>query len=144
MSLGPTFVKFGQVLSTRPDIVPKDILDELVKLQDMVSPLPFAVVETVIVEELGLSVERAFESFETEPMASASIGQVHGAVLARGAAGGGQGAATRGGQEPSAETSSSCCSSRRSWSTGWIWGSRPSGVVQEFARSVEPGARLRP
>jgi ubiquinone biosynthesis protein len=79
--LGPTFVKFGQVLSTRPDIVPKDILDELVKLQDMVSPLPLSVVEAVIQEELGLSTERAFESFETEPMASASIGQVHGAVL---------------------------------------------------------------
>ncbi len=79
--LGPTFVKFGQVLSTRPDIVPKDILEELVKLQDMVTPLSFDVVERVISEELGLSLERAFESFETEPMASASIGQVHGAVL---------------------------------------------------------------
>jgi ubiquinone biosynthesis protein len=79
--LGPTFVKFGQVLSTRPDIVPKDILEELVKLQDMVTPLPYSVVEQVIQEELGLSVERAFESFEAEPMAAASIGQVHGAVL---------------------------------------------------------------
>jgi ubiquinone biosynthesis protein len=79
--LGPTFVKFGQVLSTRPDIVPVDILEELVKLQDMVSPLPFSVVDQVIREELGLSVERAFESFEAEPIASASIGQVHGAVL---------------------------------------------------------------
>jgi ubiquinone biosynthesis protein len=82
--LGPTFVKFGQVLSTRPDIVPPDILQELVRLQDMVSPLDFSVVGQVIQEELGLSVERAFESFEREPMASASIGQVHGAVLAGG------------------------------------------------------------
>jgi ubiquinone biosynthesis protein len=79
--LGPTFVKFGQVLSTRPDIVPKDVLEELVKLQDMVTPLSFEVVKRVISEELGLSLDRAFESFETEPMASASIGQVHGAVL---------------------------------------------------------------
>jgi ubiquinone biosynthesis protein len=79
--LGPTFVKFGQVLSTRPDIVPKDIVEELVKLQDMVTPLPFSVVEQVIQEELGLRVDRAFESFEAEPMASASIGQVHGAIL---------------------------------------------------------------
>lgn len=79
--LGPTFVKFGQLLSTRPDIVPKDMVEELVKLQDMVSPLPFAVVEKTIKEELGLSIERAFQSFEKEPLAAASIGQVHGAVL---------------------------------------------------------------
>ena len=79
--LGPTFVKFGQVLSTRPDIVPADILEELVKLQDSVSPVPFSVIEAVVQQELGLDIERAFESFDTEPMASASIGQVHGAVL---------------------------------------------------------------
>jgi ubiquinone biosynthesis protein len=78
--LGPTFVKFGQLLSTRPDIVPKDIL-ELVKLQDKVTPIPFALVEEVVSQELGLSTQRAFESFEVEPLASASIGQVHGAVL---------------------------------------------------------------
>jgi ubiquinone biosynthesis protein len=79
--LGPTFVKFGQILSTRPDIVPADVLQELVKLQDAVSPFAFSAVEEVIEEELGLSVARAYESFETEPLASASIGQVHGAVL---------------------------------------------------------------
>jgi ubiquinone biosynthesis protein len=79
--LGPSFVKFGQLLSTRPDIVPKDVLEELVKLQDDVSPLPYSVVEEAVRRELGLSVERAFEAFETEPLASASIGQVHGAVL---------------------------------------------------------------
>jgi len=79
--LGPTFVKFGQLLSTRPDIVPADIVQELVKLQDRVKPFPFAVAEEVIQQDLGLTLARAFESFEIEPMAAASIGQVHGAVL---------------------------------------------------------------
>jgi ubiquinone biosynthesis protein len=79
--LGPTFVKLGQVLSTRPDIVPSDVLEELVKLQDRVSPVSFSVASGVVTQELDLSIQRAFESFETEPLASASIGQVHGAVL---------------------------------------------------------------
>ncbi len=79
--LGPTFVKFGQLLSTRPDIVPLDIVHELVKLQDRVTPFPFSVVEQVVEENLGLSLARAFESFDMEPLASASIGQVHAAVL---------------------------------------------------------------
>jgi ubiquinone biosynthesis protein len=79
--LGPTFVKFGQLLSTRPDIVPPDIVQELVLLQDQVSPLPFATVKEVVEEELGLSLQRAFAHFEEAPLASASIGQVHGALL---------------------------------------------------------------
>ncbi len=79
--LGPTFVKFGQLLSTRPDIVPADILQELAKLQDQVSPFDYAVVEEVVEQELGLRIDRLFESFESEPIASASIGQVHAAVL---------------------------------------------------------------
>ena len=79
--LGPTFVKFGQLLSTRPDIVPVDIVNELVKLQDNVSPFPFASVAETISEDLGLTLDRAFESFDPEPLASASIGQVHRAVL---------------------------------------------------------------
>jgi len=79
--LGPTFVKFGQLLSTRPDILPADIVQELVKLQDRVSPIELAVVAEVIRQELGLTIEQAFESFEPEPLAAASIGQVHGAVL---------------------------------------------------------------
>jgi ubiquinone biosynthesis protein len=79
--LGPTFVKFGQVLSTRPDLVPTDILHELVKLQDSVPPFAFSAVEEVIAQDLGLSTAQAFASIESEPLAAASIGQVHGAVL---------------------------------------------------------------
>ncbi len=82
--LGPTFVKFGQVLSTRPDVVPMDIVMELRKLQDDVSPVPFTAVEQVIEEELGLTVERAFLSFDATPIAAASIGQVHRATLPTG------------------------------------------------------------
>ena len=84
--LGPTFVKFGQLLSTRPDIVPPDIIAELRSLQDDVRPLPFEQVEQVVETELGLSLERAFVSFEREPIAAASIGQVHRATLPNGKA----------------------------------------------------------
>src|SRR4051812_36535778 len=82
--LGPTFVKFGQVLSTRPDVVPPDIVAELRGLQDSVSPFPYADVEQVITEELGQPIERLFVEFEEEPMAAASIGQVHRALLPNG------------------------------------------------------------
>src|SRR3954447_17224798 len=82
--LGPTFVKFGQLLSTRPDIVPPDIVLELQKLQDDVRPIPFADVERVISEELGITIEQAFLEFDEQPTAAASIGQVHHAVLPNG------------------------------------------------------------
>jgi ubiquinone biosynthesis protein len=82
--LGPTFVKFGQLLSTRPDVVPPDIVVELQSLQDDVRPVPFADVERVIREELGLTVEQAFLEFDERPTAAASIGQVHHAVLPNG------------------------------------------------------------
>lgn len=79
--LGPTFVKFGQLLSTRPDIVPADILMELVKLQDGVPPFAFETARQVIEEDLDLSLSRAFTAFDSTPLAAASIGQVYGAVL---------------------------------------------------------------
>jgi ubiquinone biosynthesis protein len=82
--LGPTFVKFGQLLSTRPDIVPPDIVVELQKLQDDVRPVPFEDVERVIREELGLTIEQAFAQFDERPTAAASIGQVHHALLPNG------------------------------------------------------------
>jgi ubiquinone biosynthesis protein len=84
--LGPTFVKFGQVLSTRPDVVPEDVVTELAELQDSVAPFSLSEVEETIRAELGLSVEQAFASFEPVPMAAASIGQVHRAVLPDGRA----------------------------------------------------------
>jgi ubiquinone biosynthesis protein len=82
--LGPTFVKFGQLLSTRPDVVPPDIVAELQALQDAVTPFPYADVERVIREDLGLSVEQLFTEFDQTPLAAASIGQVHRATLPNG------------------------------------------------------------
>jgi len=82
--LGPTFVKFGQLLSTRPDVVPPDIVFELKALQDDVTPFPFEEAEQVIREELGLTVEQLFLEFDETPIAAASIGQVHRAVLPNG------------------------------------------------------------
>ena len=82
--LGPTFVKFGQLLSTRPDIVPPDIIVELRKLQDEVTPVPFSQVREVVEQELGQPIERLFLEFDETPIAAASIGQVHAAVLPNG------------------------------------------------------------
>src|SRR6476619_990716 len=79
--LGPTFVKFGQVLSTRPDVVPPDLVAERRQLQDNVSPVPIEEVERVVREELGLTIEQAFVEFDEQPVAAASIGQVHRATL---------------------------------------------------------------
>ena len=82
--LGPTFVKFGQLLSTRPDVLPPDIIAELRGLQDDVRPFPLADVEKVVQEDLGLSIDQLFVEFEDRPIAAASIGQVHRATLPNG------------------------------------------------------------
>jgi ubiquinone biosynthesis protein len=82
--LGPTFVKFGQLLSTRPDIVPPDIVFELKALQDAVTPFPFEQARAVVEEELGLTLEQLFLDFGEVPIAAASIGQVHRATLPNG------------------------------------------------------------
>jgi ubiquinone biosynthesis protein len=79
--MGPTYVKFGQVLSTRPDIVPQEYITALESLQDQVEPFSFAEVEKIVQEELGVRISKAFETFESTPLAAASLGQVHRAAL---------------------------------------------------------------
>lgn len=79
--LGPTFVKLGQIASTRPDLIPPGILAELERLQDHVPPFSYREACLIIEEELGEAIGSLFLAFEEEPMAAASIGQVHRAVL---------------------------------------------------------------
>jgi ubiquinone biosynthesis protein len=79
--LGPTFVKLGQVLSTRPDLIPPDFVQEFARLQQHVPPFPFEHVQRIIAHELHRPLEEVFESFTPQPLGSASIGQVHRARL---------------------------------------------------------------
>ena len=79
--LGPTFVKVGQLLSTRADILPVAYLESLARLQDKVEPFSFAEVERIVTEELGVRISKAFADFEATPLAAASLGQVHRATL---------------------------------------------------------------
>ena len=79
--LGPVYVKFGQILSTRRDLLPQDIADELALLQDQVPPFPGEQARDIIEESLGESVTSVFAAFDTTPLASASIAQVHPATL---------------------------------------------------------------
>ena len=82
--LGPVFIKFGQILSTRRDLLPPDYADELAKLQDQVPPFPGELAVARVEASLGDSIESLFESFDTEPIASASLAQVHAATMANG------------------------------------------------------------
>lgn len=79
--MGPTYVKLGQLLSTRPDMLPQPYLDALANLQDDVESVSYQEVEQLFREEIGDRISKAFQSFNQDPMASASIGQVHEAVL---------------------------------------------------------------
>ena len=82
--LGPSFVKLGQLLATRPDLVPDDYINEFEKLHDRVLPLKFEVVESVLKEEYGEAMHKIFAFIDPEPLGSASIAQVHKATLATG------------------------------------------------------------
>jgi predicted unusual protein kinase regulating ubiquinone biosynthesis (AarF/ABC1/UbiB family) len=79
--LGPSFVKLGQLLSTRSDLLPQPYLDALARLQDRVEPFPFAEVEEIVASELGVRMSKAFLDFDAQPLAAASLGQVHHARL---------------------------------------------------------------
>ena len=82
--LGPTFIKLGQILSSRPDILPKDFIDELTQLQDRAAPMPVELVFQLIEKGLGKPAHQLFASIEATPLASASIAQVHRARLSSG------------------------------------------------------------
>ena len=75
--LGPTFIKLGQLLSTRADLLPTPYLEALARLQDQIEPFPFEEVDRIVSGELGVRISKAFADFDPEPLAAASLAQVH-------------------------------------------------------------------
>ncbi len=137
-ALGPIAVKFGQVLSTRRDLVPLDIADELARLQDRVPPFPSALARAEIERSLGVPIEAAFREFDDTPTASASIAQVHLAKLADG-----REVAIKvlrpGVEAAVARDVALLDTAARIAERGWAEGRRlrPREVVAEFARHLE-------
>ncbi|MBT9568564.1 MAG: AarF/ABC1/UbiB kinase family protein [Thiobacillus sp.] len=80
-AMGPTYIKLGQVLASRPDLLPAPYIEALARLQDDVRPFSFAEVEQIVTAELGVRISKAFSSFDEIPLATASLGQVHAATL---------------------------------------------------------------
>jgi predicted unusual protein kinase regulating ubiquinone biosynthesis (AarF/ABC1/UbiB family) len=80
-ALGPTFIKVGQALSTRPDMVPAPYIIALERMQDDVAPVPFAAIRAVVEDALGVRISKAFAHFEERPLGCASLAQVHRATL---------------------------------------------------------------
>lgn len=80
-AMGPTYIKLGQVLASRPDLLPAPYIEALARLQDDVRPFSFAEVEEIVTSELGVRISKAFSSFDETPIATASLGQVHAATL---------------------------------------------------------------
>ena len=135
--LGPTFIKFGQVLSGRPDLVTTPYAEEFKKLRDEVPPFSFAASKKIVEAELGAPLSELFASFDEAPVAAASIAQVHNAVLADGSEVVVK--VRRPGIEKTIETDISILSAVANLLEKHVPDSRvfnPSGIVDEFARTV--------
>jgi len=135
--LGPTFVKLGQILSTRPDLIGATAAQELSHLQDDVEPLPFDLMTAVIEEELGESVDAVFDSFEKTPVASASLSQVYRAKLKTGETVAVK--VQRPGIEKVIESDLSLMRQVAEWMGDHIDETHfidPPGIVEEFSRSI--------